>query len=107
MGIARADLLPGEGVVAGPIDNLEHLMILIDHDHRHEALARVGQRDRHWSGIEFEHTHSIKRVAVAALNGMIVNCRKFAEVQELAEAALFLELGRGFVRLGADENCRR
>jgi hypothetical protein len=70
-------------------------MILIDHDHRHEALARVGQRDRHWSGIEVEHTHGIKLVAVAALDGMIVNCRKFAEVQELAEAALFLEVGKG------------
>ncbi len=85
--VACADLLPGEGVAARPIDDREHVMILIDHDHRHEALARIGQRDRHRSGIEVEHTHRIECVAVAALDDLVVDWRQFAEVLELAEAA--------------------
>ena len=40
-GVARADLIPRERVAPGPIDDREHVMILVDHDHRHEAIARV------------------------------------------------------------------
>ena len=36
-GVARADLRFGEGVTAGPINDREHVMILVDHDHRHNS----------------------------------------------------------------------
>jgi hypothetical protein len=30
-------------------------VILVDDHHRHEALARIGQRDRYRPGIKVEH----------------------------------------------------
>ena len=39
-------------------------MILIDDDHGHEALARIGQRDGRRAGIEVEHGVRVERVAV-------------------------------------------
>lgn len=85
------------------VDNREYVMILIDHDHRHKALSSVGQRDRHRSGIEVEHAYRIKRVAVAALDGVVVDWRQGTEMQELAEGVLLLEAGKDLVRLGPDE----
>ena len=84
----------GERVAAGPVDDREHVVVLVDHLHRHEALARVGQRDRHRSGIEVEHTRRIKRVAIGALDDVVVDRRQLAVVVELAEAALRDEAGK-------------
>ena len=81
-------------------------MILVDHDHRHEAFARIGQRDRYRPGIEVEHARRIERVAVGALDDVVVDRRQFAIVIELAEATLRHEAGKDRVRLGADEVVR-
>ncbi len=70
-------------------------MILIDHDHRHEALPRVRQGDRHRSGIEVVHTQRVKRVAVLALDVLVLDRRQPAEVLELTERTLLHEAGKG------------
>ena len=79
-------------------------MILIDHLQRHEALARIRQRDRHRPGVEIEHRRGIERVAVLPNDGLGVDGRQLAVVLELAEAA-FLERHGAEVQvgLGADE----
>ena len=85
--IARADLLPRERVL-GRRDRSPRVLILIDDLHRHEPLARIGQRDRHRPGVEVEHHRRIERVAVHPDDGLVVDRRQFAVVLELSEAAL-------------------
>jgi hypothetical protein len=45
--IAGANRFPVESVRALAVDDHGHVVILVDDHHRHEALARIGQRDRH------------------------------------------------------------
>ena len=61
--IARADRLPAQRRGAGPVDDLDRVVVLIDDLHRDKALAGLRQRDRDGSGVEIEHRGRIKRVA--------------------------------------------
>ncbi len=47
-------------------DDHRRVLVFIEHLYRPEALAGIGQRDRHRSGIEVEHRPRIQRVAVGA-----------------------------------------
>ena len=90
--IARADLLLVERVAARAVDDRRRVVVLVDHLHRHEALARIGQRDRHRPGIEIEHGRRIQRVAVQADDRLLVDRRRLATVVELAEAPTSLRI---------------
>ena len=78
-------------------------MILVDHLHRHEALAGVGHRDRHRPGIEVEYGGRVERVAVEADDGLVVDRRRLAAMEELAEAAILDDVAHVEIGLRADE----
>ena len=78
-------------------------MVLVDHLHRHEALARVGQGDRHRPGVEIEHRRRIERVAIQADDRLLVDRRRLAAVEELPEAAILDDVAEIEIALGADE----
>ena len=101
--LARADLLPTEGVRSLAVGHHGHVVILVDDHHRHEALARIGQRDRHPPGIKVEHRQQrIERVAVRPHAGFFSE-RQIARVVELPEPALLREHREVHVCLGANE----
>jgi hypothetical protein len=67
--VARADLLPCEGVAARVIDDLRRIHVLIDHLHRHEVVARIRQGDRHGSRIKIKN----RRGRANSLSAEILN----------------------------------
>src|SRR5204863_8091407 len=83
--IARAHLGLSEGVIPGPRVDLVYIVVLIDHHHRHEALARSWQGYLDGPGIEIKDRLRIKRIAVGTHDNAFK--RQIAEVDELAERA--------------------
>jgi len=54
--IAGTNFLLVIGVGARVVfDIADHILILVDHLHRPETLARIGQGDRHRTRVEVEH----------------------------------------------------
>lgn len=76
-GIARADHFPSQSVSAGAVIGNAGVLILIDDLHRHEALTRLRQRNRHWAirttnrykGVKFASVADHKKVADAIMAG--------------------------------------
>ena len=87
--VARADLFLRQDVPAGLVDRGERILVLIDYLHRHEPLARVGERDGRRTGIEIDNDCGIKGVPVHAYDGLRVDVRHLAMVLELAKSAFF------------------
>jgi len=75
-------------VTARAIGDLHNIFILVDGLHRHEALARVRQRDGHRPCIEIEYRDGIERVAVAARDDLALERREPTVVMKFAEAAI-------------------
>ena len=94
--VARADLLPGQRIAALAVDDFRHVVVFIDHLHRHEALAGVRQRDRDRPGVEIEDGRRIQRVAVEADHGLIVDPRRFATMVELSDRAAVFRIPRKY-----------
>jgi hypothetical protein len=53
--VTRADIFPRQNMRTGAVENGRYIMILVDHLHRHESLARIRQSDRHGPDIKIEH----------------------------------------------------
>ncbi len=85
--VARPDLILRQGITALAVDDHRHVVVLADDLHRHETLARIGQRDRHRTSFEVEYRRRIKRIAVQPDNGLVVDPRRLAAMAELAEGA--------------------
>jgi hypothetical protein len=102
-GVARSDLIPGQGADRGAIVDLGRVLVFVDHLHRQEALARIGQGDRHRTGIEVEHRRRIERIAVHPDNRLPGDRRRLAAMHELAKAAVLDHAAEIKIRLGADE----
>ncbi len=101
--VARADLLPCEGVAARVIGNLRSIHVLMDHLHRHEVLARIRQADRHGPRIKIKNARGKERVAVRSHDKLLVDRRQFAIVGEFAETSILGNLAEITIGLGANE----
>jgi hypothetical protein len=76
--VAGADAFPGEGVATYTIEDSMGILVLIDHLHRHEAPASIGQRYRHGPSIKIEHGRRLERVAIEADHELLVERCGFA-----------------------------
>ena len=101
--IARAELFLGQGIAACAVINGIRVLVFIDDLQGHVAIARVGKRHRHWSGVEIEHCSAIQRVAIHSYDGLSFDQRWRAGQFELAEAVLFDDCTEIQIGLGADE----
>ncbi len=90
--VACADILFRQSMCAGAIEDRWHIVILVDHLHRHEALARIGERNRDRAGIEIEHRLGIERVTIHTNDVLLVDRDRLAAVDEPAEAAILHHL---------------
>jgi DNA excision repair protein ERCC-2 len=61
--VSRPGLLLGQGEASRCIGHRQRrVVILVDHEHRHEALAGLGQRDGDGPGVEVEDGRGVQRV---------------------------------------------
>ena len=90
--VAGADLIAGEGVFALVVDDRVRVVVLVDHLHRHEPVAGVGQCHSDRSRIEVEHGGRIESVAVGPDDELMVDGGQFAKDEELPEAVVFRDL---------------
>ena len=83
--------------------DLGGVLVFVDHLHRQETLARIGQGDRHRTRVEIEHRRRIERVAVHPDDGLLGDRRRFAAMHEFAETPVLDHAAEIEIRLGADE----
>ena len=105
--ITGADFFLGQDMGACAVIDLGRILISIDHLHRHEALARIGQRDRNRPGSEVEDCGGIQRVAVQPDDGLVVDRGRFPAMDEFTEAAVFDDIAEVEIALCAREVVRR
>ena len=81
-----------------------HVSAILRHDlHRHEPLARVGQRHGDGCGIQIEHAGRIECVAVHSHDVLLVDRRHRPTVFELAEGAVLRRTLEVEIRLCPNE----
>ena len=66
-------------------------MVLIDHKHRPEALAGIGEGNGDRRGVDVEHGARIKSIPIDARHCLFVERRHFAKVTEVSETTLLLD----------------
>jgi hypothetical protein len=92
--ISRTDPFLCQGVPARAIVDRRGVLVLIDDLHHHETIARIGQRDRHRTGVEVEHRERIQRVTVGPNYAPAGDRRQLAAMPELAKGARFNRLAK-------------
>ena len=90
-------------MAARAVDDVGCVLVLVDDLHRHEAFARIGQGDRHRPRVEIEDRRGIERVAIEPDDGLVVDRRRLAAMDELAEAAILDDVAEVQIALGARE----
>ena len=83
--------------------NLGGVLVFVDHLHRQEALARIGQGDGHRTRIEIEHGRRIERIAVHPDDRLPGDRSRFAAMHEFAEAPILDHAAEIEAGLRADE----
>src|ERR1700741_2313592 len=79
------------------------ILILIDHLHRHEAVAGIGERDGHRPRVVVEHRPRIESVAVGTYDRRVGQIQ-LAAVREVADVTAFEDpLAKVHIGLGAIE----
>jgi hypothetical protein len=53
--VARPDLGPGEAIRTRAVDDVDHVLVLVERHERKESLPGIGERDRDRAGLEIEH----------------------------------------------------
>ena len=86
--ITSAYLLLCEGTGSCAIENQWCILVLIDHHHGHEPVARIRHCGRYRSGIDIEYRRRVERVAVGADYGLLVDWHDLAVVIELTESSV-------------------
>ena len=71
--IAGADPLPSDGVPTLGVDHVVRVVVFVDHLHRHEAAACVGQCHGDRACIEVEHRGRVKSVAVGPDHELVID----------------------------------
>ena len=99
----RVELLHGQAVLAGLVEEAVDVVILVDHHHRHVAVAAVRERER-GPFRDVDDRGAVERVAVHPDHGLLIDRRRLAVVPELVDpAGLRLEGGEHPGGLGAGE----
>ena len=101
--VARADVLFLQRMGAAAVEHGGHVVVLVDDQRGHEALAGRGQGDRDRARIQIEHGFGIQRVAIHADDVLGVDGDRFAAMHELAQSAVGHHLAQVQIGLGASE----
>jgi hypothetical protein len=84
--IAGPDLVAGQAMFAGFVDRRGVVVLVGDHQ-RHEAIAGIGQGQRHGASIEIEHPDRPEHIRVVADDLLVVGVRRLAMVMQHAHLA--------------------